>query len=90
MTEPPVHGPPFAGYQAEIFLLGMGGTRPEHPISIDELERLAEERIEDPRAFDYVRGGAGRETTCARTSTRSGAGGSCRGCSATSRRATWR
>ena len=41
----------------------MGGTRPEHPVSIDELERLAEERIEDPRAFDYVRGGAGRETT---------------------------
>jgi lactate 2-monooxygenase len=63
MAEPPAHEPPFAGYQAEIFLLGMGGQRPEHPVSIVELERLAEERIDDPRASAYVFGGAGREET---------------------------
>ena len=63
MAEPPAHGPPFAGYQAEIFLRGMGGQRPEHPVSIVELERLVEERIQDPRAAAYVFGGAGREET---------------------------
>src|SRR4029078_11154265 len=41
----------------------MGGTTPEHPVSIDELERLVSERIEDPRATAYVFGGAGREHT---------------------------
>ena len=59
----PAHGPPFAGYQAEIFLHGMGGTKPEHPIAIGELERLVEERLSDPRATAYVFGGAGREET---------------------------
>jgi L-lactate dehydrogenase (cytochrome) len=59
----PVHGPPFAGYQAEIFLAGMGGTKPEHPVSIAELERLVEETISDPKATSYVFGGAGREDT---------------------------
>ena len=63
MNEPPAHGPPYAGYQAEIFLLGLGGTEPEHPVSIDELERLVEERISDPRAAAYVFGAAGREHT---------------------------
>ena len=63
MTEPPAHGPPFAGYQSEIFLLGMGGTTPSHPVSMVELERLVEERIEDPRASAYIFGGAGAEQT---------------------------
>ena len=63
MTDPPAHGPPFAGYQSEIFLLGMGGTTPEHPVSVDELERLVEEQIADPRATAYIFGGAGREDT---------------------------
>ena len=38
-AEAPVHGPPFAGYQAEIFLRGMAGETPEHPISLAELDR---------------------------------------------------
>ncbi len=63
MPEPPAYGPPFAAYQSEILLLGMGGTRPEHPVSIGELERLAEERIDDPRVTDHVAGGAGSEGT---------------------------
>jgi isopentenyl diphosphate isomerase/L-lactate dehydrogenase-like FMN-dependent dehydrogenase len=63
MADPPVHAQPFAGYQAEIFLLGMGGQRPEYPISIVELEHHAQERIQDPRAASYVFGGAGREET---------------------------
>ena len=57
------HGPPFAGYQAEVFLRGMGGEKPEHPVSIAELERLVAETLEDVRARSYVFGGAGREDT---------------------------
>lgn len=57
------HGPPFAGYQAEIFLRGMGGEKPEHPVSIAELERLVAETLDDVRARSYVFGGAGREDT---------------------------
>jgi L-lactate dehydrogenase (cytochrome) len=63
VTDPPAHGPPFSGYQAEIFLAGMGGTKPEHPVSIAELERMVEETLEDPKATSYVFGGAGHEDT---------------------------
>lgn len=63
MTEPPAHGPPFAGYQAEIFLRGMAGEVPEHPISLVELERRVEAELDDPRALAYVFGGAGHERT---------------------------
>jgi len=63
MPDAPAHGPPFAGYQAEIFLAGMQGTKPEHPVSIAELERVVEETLSDPKATSYVFGGAGREDT---------------------------
>ena len=63
MADGPAHGPPFAGYQAEVFLRGMGGETPEHPISIAGLERLVEETVEDERAMAYVFGGAGSEDT---------------------------
>jgi lactate 2-monooxygenase len=60
--DPPRHGPPFAGYQAEIFLRGMAGEAPEHPVSFAELERRVAE-IAEPRAAAYVFGGAGSEQT---------------------------
>jgi L-lactate dehydrogenase (cytochrome) len=63
VADPPLHGPPFAGYQAEIFLGGMAGTKPEHPVSVADLERVAEETLDDPKAAAYVFGGAGREDT---------------------------
>ncbi len=63
MSDPPAHGPPFAGYQAEIFLGGMGGTTPEHPVSLVEVERLVAEAIDDPGTLGYVFGGAGHEDT---------------------------
>jgi isopentenyl diphosphate isomerase/L-lactate dehydrogenase-like FMN-dependent dehydrogenase len=63
MPDPPAHGPPFSGYQAEIFLGGMAGTKPEHPVSVAELERVVEETLSDPKATSYVFGGAGREDT---------------------------
>jgi lactate 2-monooxygenase len=63
MSDRPLHGPPFAGYQAEIFLGGMGGTKPEYPVSIAEVERLVEQTLSDPRATSYVFGGAGGEDT---------------------------
>jgi lactate 2-monooxygenase len=58
----PSFGPPFAGYQAEIFLRGMGGEKPRQPVSLIELEREVQ-RVADPRAADYVFGGAGSEDT---------------------------
>jgi lactate 2-monooxygenase len=61
-AESPIHGPPFSGYQAEIFLRGMAGETPEHPISLAELERRVAESA-DPRAAAYVLGGAGSEQT---------------------------
>lgn len=63
MTDPPAHGPPFSSYQAEIFLKGLAGELPEHPVSLVELERLVEETLDDPRATSYVFGGAGSEDT---------------------------
>lgn len=58
----PQHGPPFAGYQSEIFLKGMAGQTPELPVSIDELARHVAGEAE-PKAAAYVFGGAGREDT---------------------------
>ena len=54
--------PPFANYQAEIFLRGMAGERPGHPISLGALEREVQLNAE-PRVADYVFGGAGSEDT---------------------------
>jgi isopentenyl diphosphate isomerase/L-lactate dehydrogenase-like FMN-dependent dehydrogenase len=59
---PAQHGPPFAGYQAEIFLRGMAGETPAHPVAWAELERAVAERVE-PRVADYVFGGAGSGDT---------------------------
>ena len=59
---PPTFGPPFASYQAEIFLRGLGGEVPEHPVALAELARLAQETA-DPLVFGYVAGGAGTEDT---------------------------
>jgi lactate 2-monooxygenase len=55
-------GPPFAAYQAEIFLRGMGGERPKSPVSLAALEHEVE-RAAEPRAAAYVFGGAGSEDT---------------------------
>ncbi len=60
--QPPVHGPPYAAYQAEIFLRGMAGETPAHPIAWSALERAAAEHAE-PRVADYIFGGAGSEDT---------------------------
>jgi isopentenyl diphosphate isomerase/L-lactate dehydrogenase-like FMN-dependent dehydrogenase len=56
------YGPPFASYQAEIFLRGLAGEVPEHPGALAELARLAQQ-AGDPEAIDYVAGGAGSEDT---------------------------
>ena len=58
MSEPP----PFADYQFEIYLAGLRGDLPEHPISPDELESKAAE-VMTPEALGYVAGGAGAEHT---------------------------
>jgi lactate 2-monooxygenase len=55
-------GAPLSAYQAEIFLRGMAGERPAHPVSLVELEAEVE-RTADPRAVAYVFGGAGSEDT---------------------------
>src|SRR5947209_18446340 len=53
---------PFANYQYEIYLRGMAGERPDHPLSWADLERAASEALApDPRG--YVFGGASTEDT---------------------------
>ena len=69
----------------------MGGTTPEHPVSMAELERLVEEALDDPQGDRPTCSAApGARRRCARTWRRFGAGGSCRGCCATSPSATSR
>jgi isopentenyl diphosphate isomerase/L-lactate dehydrogenase-like FMN-dependent dehydrogenase len=53
---------PHASFQAEIFLRGMAGERPVHPISLAELERQVETLV-DEQAAAYVFGAAGTEDT---------------------------
>ncbi|MGI9183406.1 MAG: alpha-hydroxy-acid oxidizing protein [Solirubrobacteraceae bacterium] len=55
-------GPPFASYQAEIFLRGMTGETPAHPISLAALAAEVQ-RCAEPKAADYVFGAAGTEDT---------------------------
>jgi len=53
---------PFANYQYEIYLGGLGGQTPDLPVAYDELEAAARERL-TPGAYGYVAGGAGSEDT---------------------------
>ena len=49
---------PFANYQNEIYLAGVGGVKPVFRISMQELEKAAYEAM-SPEARGYVEGGAG-------------------------------
>src|SRR4051812_5218300 len=49
-------------WQKEIYLNGFSGSRPVVPIQFENLERAAA-KVLSPRAFAYVAGGAGNETT---------------------------
>jgi lactate 2-monooxygenase len=53
---------PFANYQYEIYLGGLGGQRPAYPLSYAELEAAAKEKL-PPESYGYVAGAAGSETT---------------------------
>src|SRR4051812_25696059 len=48
---------PFANYQYEIYLQGMAGVRPDHPIGWAELEAAAEQALA-PEPRGYLFGGA--------------------------------
>jgi len=52
----------FAGYQNEIYLRGVAGERPGHPVAWHELERAAE-AARPPEAAGYLLGGASTEDT---------------------------
>jgi lactate 2-monooxygenase len=58
MTDPS----PTPPRQTEIYLAGARGTRPRVPVDADRLETEAR-RVMTPKAFAYVAGGAGAETT---------------------------
>jgi lactate 2-monooxygenase len=53
---------PFANYQYEIYLAGVGGQVPDLPLSYDALVERARERLSDG-PFGYVAGAAGSEGT---------------------------
>jgi lactate 2-monooxygenase len=53
---------PFANYQYEIYLQGMAGQRPDHPLGWADLEAAAEAAL-DPGPRGYLFGGASTEDT---------------------------
>ena len=53
---------PFANYQYEVYLAGLGDERPKYPLTYPELEAAAREKL-GPEAYGYVAGAAGHETT---------------------------
>jgi isopentenyl diphosphate isomerase/L-lactate dehydrogenase-like FMN-dependent dehydrogenase len=53
---------PFANFQYEIYLGGLGGQKPAYPLSYAELEAAAKEKL-PPESYGYVAGAAGSETT---------------------------
>jgi lactate 2-monooxygenase len=53
---------PFASYQYEIYLAGLGGRKPAYPLTYDALEAAAREKL-SPEAYGYVAGAAGSEGT---------------------------
>ena len=52
----------FGNYQNEIYFAGLGGQRPEFPLSLIEFEAAARAKL-SPEAYGYVAGGAGTEDT---------------------------
>lgn len=56
--------PHFGDVQSEIYLRGLGGERPELPMSADGLEHAARAAL-SAEAFGYVAGGASSERTMA-------------------------
>ncbi len=48
--------------QLQVYLAGMQGQKPAIPVSYEELERQAKEKL-SPEAYGYVAGGAGGEQT---------------------------
>jgi lactate 2-monooxygenase len=53
---------PFANYQYEIYLQGMAGQQPDHPVGWADLEAAAEAAL-DPGPRGYLFGGASTEDT---------------------------
>jgi isopentenyl diphosphate isomerase/L-lactate dehydrogenase-like FMN-dependent dehydrogenase len=62
VAEPEQQEQPFANYQYEIYLGGLGGQKPVYPLSYAELEAAAKEKL-PPESYGYVAGAAGSETT---------------------------
>lgn len=54
--------PNFGDFQLEIYLAGLAGQTPDHPMTFEDLERRAEEAL-STEIFSYVAGGAGNEQT---------------------------
>jgi isopentenyl diphosphate isomerase/L-lactate dehydrogenase-like FMN-dependent dehydrogenase len=61
-VEPTEQQQPFANYQYEIYLGGLGGQKPAYPLTYAELEAAAKEKL-PPESYGYVAGAAGMETT---------------------------
>lgn len=51
----------YGDHQLGIYQAGLGGVLPEMPVRLDDLQRVAEEKL-PPEAYWYVAGGAGEVT----------------------------
>lgn len=49
--------------QNDIYLNGVQGIKPKQPVGIEDIERLAREKL-DPGPYGYLAGSAGSEDTC--------------------------
>lgn len=54
--------PNYGDFQLEIYLAGLAGQVPDHPMTYDELEKRAHEAL-STEIYSYVAGGAGNEHT---------------------------
>ncbi|HEY4427915.1 MAG TPA: lactate 2-monooxygenase [Solirubrobacteraceae bacterium] len=61
-AEPVLEAQLFGNFQYEIYGRGLGGERPQLPVSVLDLEGRARD-VMTPEAFGYVAGGAGSEAT---------------------------
>lgn len=62
MSHPAGHREPYSSYQNEVYLNGLSGILPEHPMGFAELEERARHAM-PPAVWSYVAGGAGDEHT---------------------------
>lgn len=80
MSHPAGHREPYSSYQNEVYLNGLSGILPEHPMGFAELEERARHAM-PPAVWSYVAGEPATSTRSVPIARPSRAGGLSRACS---------